>query len=343
MKKHTFRTFLGLLLCLCFLTEHVYAADKITYRETKYQCPVKNVEKVAYAKLNMDSSNRIRLLLDGYHFKNDGIDDAYSWKSFVTYDAKGNQTVDTLPQYLSGNDFLQKNDLIYTVENMDEKEDLYICDKNGNILKKWRGDICRRLGIERSDIWTEPKIADVTGKYNVTLFYLVWDEEQQDACSYAVRINIKTGKFKKLYSMKFPVLQYDGAYAYGYKENADKGTITFYRKSVKTKKTQKFTVNALKPVKIGKYAYEPKYTFSDGKVMGITPKGGVYYGTFKKGVFQKIGTISSCKNFKKYEMQSIAMKSKKQFYVAYSNSEKKGKTQSDWGIGNVFVVKYSKE
>lgn len=344
MKKLWIKTLVAIVLCLCFLTEQVYAADLLKYKETKYNPPLKDIQGGTWLELDIDATGKLQFLMNGCRSNANSISRNCS-ATYVTYDSEGRPTIKELQKESNYDAFdcLEKDDYIYYYRYRSGKKDkLYLYDSNGNTVGKWSGNIKKELGIDSDELVIRDKrIADVDDTYNVILFYSATDLNEKWH-SYAICVNIQTGEVKKLFSFSFPVADYDGEYVYGYKKNEKKGTITFYQKSVETKKTNKFTTKALKSVKIGKYySYNPAYAFYDGKVMGIAPKGGVYYGTFSKGKFKKIGSISTCKNFKKYTILDFAMKSKNEFYLSYSSSFKKGKYVEEWEINKPFVVKYA--
>lgn len=225
--------------------------------------------------------------------------------------------------------------------------------ENWKILKRIKIDVYKLKKKKNDNI--SIGISEVTGKNTVIVRYASTPKNDREDEDYGgiIQVNVATGKVKELVKADVPLSWYDGKYVYGGRYRAVSGQNVFYRISLETKKVDKFTApafycfsdaysDAYSGWSIG-MNYKEYYTFFEGGILCLDGEGRIYHATFDSGKFEQIGDISHCKNYKKYKVLGLAMKSKNEFYISYSPKVKKNSTVPvSISYGKVFVAKYHK-
>lgn len=329
-------------------TQVATPAAIIKYKEKAYNCPIKKLTNVETMRLKMIPSGKVQFELSGYRSKE-------IWNiARVTYDSKGKKQVKKAAEAnlnSASKQIALYGDRGYGIRTDKEGNDRALVVgkkiKNGKkeswkILKKVKIDVSK-LKKKKSD-YLFLKIEEVTGKNTVRMQYNNGTGEG-DEYSGIIQVNVVTGKVKKIVTADYYMHWYDGKYVYGctYEEASNK--VILSRISLNSKKTDEFTVDAFPDDEryrwSGTLYGSSIYTFFNERIMALDPNGKVYYGTFDSKKLKQVGDISVCKNYKKYEVCGLAMKSKNEFYISYSPKIKKG-MEYDHTYGRVFVAKYYK-
>lgn len=274
--------------------------------------------------MRINSKGRLDINLSNYRISDDQKDKLsarkklptkkYKAYAHVTFNSKGKKKVNAAydvyrkswTKYVYGNH-------LYGVTH----RKLIVHSKNGKVLKTIKPNLSKYLEKNHTAYLM---MVEVAGKSKVRLFYLhsYNYRSPNGGTGYGgiIEVNTKTGKVKKLVSTKNYVPRcYDGKYVYGFKIRDEE--VKFFRTSLKTQKTETFKTQAIISDNLKNWEESAKYTFYNGNIMGLSPDGKVLFGTFKDKKFEQVGDISKCKNYKKYCALSIAMKSKKEFYIMY--------------------------
>lgn len=332
-KKRLFRSLaLSLALCISLCISTIsYAVTIKSYKEIKYDCPIKKLKLISIEAIGVDINNKGMLQFYIYNGTN----------YFVTYNSKGKKTV-------------EKDSIPYDYDKEPETMGAFLYGGhtyqlwNENVLRVYnkKGKLVKKITLKEKKYRKRKKdriyfrILEITRKNVVRVRYSVFPTSKKKY-SGIIDVNISTGKIKKVIDTDFVFTSYDGKnkFVYYYEYNKDK--VTFYSKSIKTKKTRKFTIEEI-IFDEDKYPYSNiHYSIYNEKVMAVSPDGRVFYGTYDSKKLEQIGDISKCKNFKKYECWDIAMKNKNEFYIAYAPAIKKGE-EYDHSFGKVFIAKYIK-
>lgn len=341
----------AMVLCLTLCVDAVSHAAAIKYKETKFGSQIKGYSFAERLRLKVNGSGKIQLALH-----------SYTSQTCVTYSSNGKKQFNSSPlmeipcdTYEFMEFYGNKNKYIYSIKN---KKLLIYKDKSTKKyedikkIKTIKLDVSKYLKKKSDSV--ELEIAEITGKNKVRIHYrhvtsyrkhMTMSEYMNKTTKVAygyggiIEVNTATKKIKKLVAADFIPKCYDEKNIYGYETEADK--ITFYQKSIKTNKEKKFVADKI-TFDEDKYEFSgANYSIYNGKIMGISPTGAVYYGTFENKKFEQIGNIAGCANFKKYEVLDFVMKSKNEFYILYGTGLKKNE-EYDHAFGKLFLFKYKK-
>lgn len=349
--KHSKKYLLIIAIAICFsicIDTVSHAKSIINYKEINYGKPVNGLKKAGDVEIHVDSSGKVIFNLSCYDLtkaawklpSNKAVDGRPSAR--VTYSSNGKKKINRMEDKQFRDNFKyvygkRAYNINFSTKNM-SKSILTLYTKKGKEVKKI--NINSKKYCKTGSKYVLFQMAEIVGENKVRLYYA--DDYAIGKYGGMVEVNAKTGKIRELVSTDnyFP-RAYDGKYVYGYSILSKQ--ITFYRTSLKTKKTESFTASAITFDKKKYPISNAMYSFYKGGVMGIEPSGKVFYGTFDSKKFEQIGNISKCKNFKKYEPNNFVMKSKNEFYITYSSDIKKGIERDTHYVKNIFLVKYKKK
>ena len=317
-------TLIAMVLCISLFTGTVsHAEETIQYEETKYDCPVKKLKFVEEMTVGINSSGRVEFnIFNG-------------WTYNVTYNSKGKKKVETIKKQTKPycNRMMKAyGERLYQLE---EDNVLRVYDKKVRLIKKIK--INEKKYRKKKKDKLDFRILEIRGKNIVRVRY---NHYYNNYYGGIIDIDITKNKIKNVIKTDFFIRDYDGNHVYSY--NILKNNMFFYKKSLKTKKTIKFTTEKIIFDEVKYECSKIGNSFCNGKIMLLIPDGRIFYGDFNSKKIEQIGDISRCKNFKKYELYKMAMKNKIEFYVIYTPAVKRGE-EYDHDYGRVFLARYKKK
>lgn len=345
-------SFITIVLCFSLCVGVISNAEAaINYKAKKFDCAVKGLNIVSGEDLRINSKGKVQLNMHINHTSANVVIGANEKKKIAKAKAGKVGYSESGDVVLYGNkayEVREKRVIVKTKKGKDirYRKVLVVRTKTGKIIKTIKLDVSKFLKKKNHSV--NYSIAEIKEKNKALLYYCHYNYNGTKNYGGLVEVNIKTGKMKKIVSSdKFFLEGYDGKYVYGrIFEPSGVRVIpkkaTFFRISLKTKKTKKIVINALE-YDDEKFPYQkPIYSFYNGKIMGIEPTGKVFFGTFDSGEFKQVGDISGCTKFQKYTVCDFAMKNKNEFYILYCSNINKGEEPLELE-GGLFIVKYQKK
>ena len=331
-------TLIAMVLCISLFTGTVsHAEETIQYEETKYDCPVKKLKFVEEMKVGINSSGRVEFSI---------FSSILSGRTYnVTYNSKGKKKVETIKKLTKP--YCNRMMKAYggRLYQLEEDNVLRVYDKKARLIKKIK--INEKKYRKRKKDKIDFMLLEIRGKNIVRVCYghhrirfIDGSSKWTDQYGGIIDIDISKNRIKNVIKTDFCIDDYDGKHVYSY--DIVKNNMIFYNKSLKTKKTKMFTTEKITFDEVKYECSEIGESLYNGKIMLLIPDGRIFYGDFDSEKIEQIGDISRCKNFKKYELYDIEMKSKNEFYVIYTPAVKRGE-EYDHDYGRVFLARYKKE